>query len=463
MSDKRKLLKQIPKMDELLQDDNICAAISHYGKNTMTTSLRDSVEMLRTEILSGLSDEPNAAYIIARAIDIAEKNSRMSLRKVINATGTILHTNLGRARLSDRACEAVMDVAKNYSNLEYNIKEGKRGERYDAVTGLLQELTGAESSLVVNNNAAAVLLALSALAKDKRVIVSRGEQVEIGGMFRVPEIMNQSNSILVEVGCTNKTHLRDYESAIDENSVLLKVHTSNYKIIGFTEEVELKSLSDLGKKHNIPVIYDMGSGSLIDFSAYGIHGEPTVKKCVADGAGVVTFSGDKLLGGPQAGIILGSKHYIEIMKKHPLTRAFRVDKMTIAALEATLREYLEEDRAIKNIPVLDQITSNKDDVKKKAETLYKMFMAKYKDINITLAEDKATIGGGSMPGQFIDTYCLQIPPGKLSVNEMEKALRMLPVPIVARIANDMLILDMLTMDEGDFEYIAAGLGEFYAD
>ena len=459
MSDKKELLKQIPKMDELLLNDKTREAIVYYGKNTMTDALRGAVEAIRTEILSGGADAPNAERIIKHAIKLAKTNSRMNLRKVINATGTILHTNLGRAKLSASACEAVMDVAKNYSNLEYNIEEGKRGERYDAVSDLLRELTGAESSLVVNNNAAAVLLALSALAKEKRVIVSRGEQVEIGGMFRVPEIMNQSNSILVEVGCTNKTHYSDYEAAIDENSVLLKVHTSNYKIIGFTEEVELKSLVELGKKHDIPVIYDMGSGSFVDFSAYGTHGEPTVRKCVDDGADVVTFSGDKLLGGPQAGIILGSKEYIDIMKKHPLTRAFRVDKMTIAALEATLREYLEEGRAIKNIPVLNQITSNKDDVKKKAKKLHKMIMGKYKDAKVSLIEDKATIGGGSMPGQFIDTYCLQISPGKLSVNEMEKALRMLEIPIVARIANDTLVLDMLTVDEADFAYIAGSVSE----
>jgi len=459
MSDKKELLKQIPKMDELLLNDKTREAIVYYGKNTMTDALRGAVEAIRTEILSGGADAPNAERIIKHAIKLAKTNSRMNLRKVINATGTILHTNLGRAKLSASACVAVMDLAKNYSNLEYNIEEGKRGERYDAVSDLLRELTGAESSLVVNNNAAAVLLALSALAKEKRVIVSRGEQVEIGGMFRVPEIMNQSNSILVEVGCTNKTHYSDYEAAIDENSVLLKVHTSNYKIIGFTEEVELKSLVELGKKHDIPVIYDMGSGSFVDFSAYGTHGEPTVRKCVDDGADVVTFSGDKLLGGPQAGIILGSKEYIDIMKKHPLTRAFRVDKMTIAALEATLREYLEEGRAIKNIPVLNQITSNKDDVKKKAKKLHKMIMGKYKDAKVSLIEDKATIGGGSMPGQFIDTYCLQISPGKLSVNEMEKALRMLEIPIVARIANDTLVLDMLTVDEADFAYIAGSVSE----
>jgi len=459
MTDRKELLKKIPKMDELLLEDKTCEAILHYGKNTMTAALRGAANALRTEILAGSVDEPNTQRIIEHAIKLAETKSCMNLRKVINATGTILHTNLGRARLSENACAAVMDVSKNYSNLEYNIEEGKRGERYDAVSDLLCELTGAESSLVVNNNAAAVLLALSALAKSKRVIVSRGEQVEIGGMFRVPEIMNQSNSILVEVGCTNKTHLKDYEAALDENSVLLKVHTSNYKIIGFTEEVDLKSLVDLGKSRNIPVIYDMGSGSFIDFSVYGIHGEPTVSKCVADGADVITFSGDKLLGGPQAGIILGSKYYIDIMKKHPLTRAFRVDKMTLAALEATLREYLEEGRALMNIPVLNQITSDKDDVMKKAKSLREMLVSMYKDAEINLISDRATIGGGSMPGQFINTYCLQISPGKFSVNEMEKRLRMLEVPIVARIANDTLILDMLTIDESDFEYIALSIGE----
>ena len=457
MIDKNNLLKKIPKMDELLLDPKVGEAISDYGKNTITASLRDALDLLRTSILAGSSQEPDAASIIEHALELALKSSRRNLRKVINATGTILHTNLGRARLSESACEAVIDVAKNYSNLEYNIEAGKRGERYDAVSELLRELTGAEDSLVVNNNAAAVLLALSALAKGKRVIVSRGEQVEIGGMFRVPEIMNQSNSILVEVGCTNKTHLSDYEAAIDDNSVLLKVHTSNYKIIGFTEEVATKDLAELGKKHNVPVIYDMGSGSFIDFAAYGIHGEPTVKKCVEDGADVVTFSGDKLLGGPQAGIILGSKKYINIMKKHPLTRAFRVDKMTISALEATLREYLEEDRALKNIPVLSQITSAKADVKIKAELLYKILKNKYPDADISLTEDKATIGGGSMPGQFIDTYCVQIQPDILSVNDMERELRKLDTPIIARIANDALILDVLTIDEDDFEYIARSI------
>ena len=453
------LLKKLPKVDELLLDSAVAEAIAAYGRSAMLTALRASIEAVRGEILAGGKTEPDAVRIIEEALKSCKLNSRMNLRKVINATGTILHTNLGRARLSDKALAAVCDVARNYSNLEYNIEEGRRGERYDAVSGLLRELTGAEDSLVVNNNAAAVLLALSALAKDKRVIVSRGEQVEIGGMFRVPEIMQQSGSVLVEVGCTNKTHLSDYAAAIDESSVLLKVHTSNYKIIGFTEEVALKDLADLGKSHEIPLIYDLGSGSLIDFALYGIYGEPSVKKSVADGADVLTFSGDKLLGGPQAGIILGSKKYIDIMKKHPLTRAFRVDKMTIAALEATLREYPEEGRALQNIPVLRQITADKDGLLMKAKLLHKMIAARSPKADVRLKEDRAAIGGGSMPGQFIDTCCLEIRARGLSANDVERRLRKLGTPIIVRIADEAVILDVLTIDEEDFEYISGSICE----
>jgi len=459
MAEKKDLLKKLPKVDDLLLNGIVAEALMHYGRAVVLDALRSSVEFVRTEILSGVEKEPDAALIIEEALKFCKLNSRMNLRKVINATGTILHTNLGRARLCESACAAVVDVARNYSNLEYNVREGMRGERYDAVSGLLCELTGAESSLVVNNNAAAVLLALSALAKDKRVVVSRGEQVEIGGMFRVPEIMSQSGSFLVEVGCTNKTHLSDYKDALDDNSVLLKVHTSNYKIIGFTEEVALKDLSELGKNHNVPVIYDLGSGSLIDFAPYGIHGEPNIRSCVSDGVDVITFSGDKLLGGPQAGIVLGSKEYIDIMKKHPLTRAFRVDKMTIAALEATLREYLEESRALKNIPVLAQITADKESLFPKAKLLSEMIVALGAKADVTVIEDKAAIGGGSMPGQFIETYCVEVKPYALSVNSLESALRKLDTPIIARISNDALILDILTIDEDDFEYISGSIVE----
>jgi len=458
---KNELLKKIPKMDELLTEGKIIASIEEFGRNTTLEALRKSVDSLRENILKGQVEEFDNSRVIEDAIDICRKGSIRNLRKVINATGTILHTNLGRSRLSEKACEAVIDVAKNYSNLEYNIEKGSRGERYDAVTDLLKKLTGAESSLVVNNNAAAVLLALSAVAKDKRVIVSRGEQVEIGGMFRVPEIMEQSGSHLVEVGTTNKTHLSDYEKQLDENSVILKVHTSNYKIIGFTQDVPLKELAELGKKNNLPVIYDLGSGSLVDFSSIGIHDEPTVQKVVADGADIVTFSGDKLLGGPQAGIIVGSEKYINIMKKHPLTRAMRIDKMTIAALEATLREYPEEDRALKNIPVLGQILSEPSKLQEKAERLNALLEGYNEVISACVIKDKGAIGGGSMPGHVIDTYCVELKSESINPNAMEMQLRAFDIPVIARISNNALILDVLTIDEEDFGYLAACIKQLY--
>ena len=451
---KNELLKKLPKIDDLLMDSRVCACIEEFGRNTTVEALRESVDFLREGILNGQVESVDNSIVVENALEICKKRALRTLRKVINATGTILHTNLGRSRLSEKACEAVIDVAKNYSNLEYNIEKGSRGERYDAVTDLLKKLTGAESSLVVNNNAAAVLLALSAVAHNKRVIVSRGEQVEIGGMFRVPEIMEQSGSHLVEVGTTNKTHLRDYESKLDENSVILKVHTSNYKIIGFTQEVEVKDLAQLGKKHNLPVIYDLGSGSLVDFGCIGIHDEPTVQKTVADGADIVTFSGDKLLGGPQAGIIVGSEKYINMMKKHPLTRAMRIDKMTIAALEATLREYLEEDRVLKNIPVLGQILSNPYELQEKAVRLNALIDGCNESISASIIKDKGAIGGGSMPGHVIDTYCIELKSETINPNAMEMQLRQFSVPVIARISNNALILDVLTIDSEDFDYVA---------
>jgi len=458
---KNELLKKLPKIDELLVEAEIAECIELFGRNTTLEALRKSVDSIRADILAGKIEDFDNAVVINNALEICRKSAQRNLRKVINATGTILHTNLGRSRLSKSACDAVIDVAKNYSNLEYNIEKGSRGERYDAVTDLLKKLTGAESSLVVNNNAAAVLLALSAVAKDKRVIVSRGEQVEIGGMFRVPEIMEQSGSHLVEVGTTNKTHLRDYESKIDENSVILKVHTSNYKIIGFTQDVSLKELSELGEKKNLPVIYDLGSGSLVDFGCVGIHDEPTVQKSVADGADIVTFSGDKLLGGPQAGIIVGKEKYINMMKKHPLTRAMRIDKMTIAALEATLREYPEEDRAVKNIPVLGQILSDSDELCKKAEKLHKLINGCNREIISKVIKDKGTIGGGSMPGHVIDTYCIELKSENINPNSMELQMRGFDIPVIARISNNALILDILTIDEEDFDYLAGCIKQLY--
>ncbi|MBE6010945.1 MAG: L-seryl-tRNA(Sec) selenium transferase [Lachnospiraceae bacterium] len=451
----KELLKKLPKMDQLLSDEKVILEIEKGNRVMMTDALRKSLDYFRNEILSGnMTEEVLKEYIIGKAFFIFEDDMEMNLKPVINATGTILHTNLGRSRLSKAACEAVYNISSSYSNLEYDIEKGERGERYDAVTDIILKLTGAESALVVNNNAAAVLLILSALAKDKDVIVSRGEQVEIGGKFRVPDIMEQSGSRLVEVGTTNKTHLSDYEDKINENSVLLKVHTSNFKLIGFTEEVELKELSKLSKKHGIPLVYDLGSGAMIDFEAYGIYGEPCVRKSVEDDPDVICFSGDKLLGGPQAGIIIGRKKYIDIMKKHPLTRAFRIDKMTLAALEATLKEYIDEKNAIKNIPILSRILANKSELHERAKRLYEIIALKSPELNLSIEEDKGQIGGGSMPGLTIDTAVISINHAILSPNEIERRLRHFEKPIICRISRESVILDLLTIDDEDFDYIA---------
>lgn len=451
----KELLKKLPKMDQLLSDEKVILEIEKGNRVLITDALRKSLDYFRNELLSGnITEEVLKEDIIENAFSIFKEDMEMNLKPVINATGTILHTNLGRSRLSKSACDAVYNISLSYSNLEYDIEKGERGERYDAVTDIILKLTGAEGALVVNNNAAAVLLILSALAKDKDVIVSRGEQVEIGGKFRVPDIMEQSGSRLVEIGTTNKTHLSDYEEKINENCVLLKVHTSNFKLIGFTEEVELKELSKLAKKHDIPLVYDLGSGAMINFEDYGIYGEPCIKKTVEDDPDIICFSGDKLLGGPQAGIIIGRKKYIDMMKKHPFTRAFRIDKMTLAALEATLREYVDEKNAIKNIPILSRILANKEELRERAEKLYKLIALKSPDLDLSVEEDKGQIGGGSMPGLTIDTAVIAINHTTLSSNEIEKRLRHFEKPIICRISRESVILDLLTIDDEDFDYIA---------
>lgn len=449
------MLRLLPKMDEILNHPEIIALCEELGKPVVTGAVRQAIEDKRKCILDGGTTPPDVLGIICAAKEISWRKLKRNLRKVINATGTVLHTNLGRSRLSDKAVQAVTEVAGNYSNLEYNLEKGFRGERYDCLTGVITELTGAEAALVVNNNAAAVLLVLSALAKGKRVIVSRGEQVEIGGMFRVPDIMDQSGSILVEVGTTNKTHAIDYEANIDENSVLLKVHTSNFKLIGFTEDVDIKTLKEIGERHNVPLIYDLGSGSLINFESYGILGEPDVISSVKDGADIICFSGDKLLGGPQAGIIIGKKAYIDIIKKHPLTRAFRVDKMTLVALEATILEYYDEKAAVNNIPSLKSILSGGEVVKKRAESLYNKIKSLNNDVCCDIVSSKGTIGGGSMPGLLIDSYCVGIKDKSKSVNTLEKLLRFAEVPVIARISDELLLIDMLTIDDEDLDYIAS--------
>ena len=353
------LLRAIPKVTELYDLPEVSDLREHYASSSVTEWIRTVLEQLRSAILSGeVTTLPTLEELGDRICRVAARESLPSLRPVINATGVILHTNLGRGCLSDRAADAVYDIARGYSTLEYNVEAGHRGSRHDHVEKLLCRLTGAESAMVVNNNAAAVMLILSTLAQGGEVITSRGELVEIGGSFRVPDIMELCGCHLREVGTTNKTHLSDYERAIGEQTrALLKVHTSNYRIVGFTESLPLSDIVALGCRTGLPVVEDLGSGSLVDLEHYGIHDEPTVQNSIRAGVDVVSFSGDKLLGGPQAGIILGKKPYIDRMKRHPLARAIRVDKMTIAALWATLTTYQDLHRAEQEIPTLAMLAA----------------------------------------------------------------------------------------------------------
>ncbi|BAU23020.1 selenocysteine synthase [Caldimicrobium thiodismutans] len=384
-----------------------------------------------------------------------EDYHRPHLRRVINATGIIIHTNLGRAPLPSAAIIHLLDIGPHYSNLEYNLEEGKRGSRYEHVEGILRELTNAEGALVVNNNASAVLISLNTLAQGKEVIVSRGELVEIGGSFRIPEVMRWAGCILKEVGTTNKTHLHDYENAINENTaLLLKVHKSNYAIVGFTKEVSTEELVALGKKRGLPVMEDLGSGCFIDFSKYGLSKEPTVQEVVKAGVDVVTFSGDKLLGGPQAGIILGKKEFIERIRKNPLNRAIRIDKFTLAMLEYILKLYRDEAIAINNIPVLEMIFSKPDDIKKKAQRLKRNINALGLPLeDLKIVQTTAKTGGGALPLLDLPSYGVALKIKDLSPQGLHERLRKANPPIIAIAEEDYLVFDARCLFDQDLNII----------
>lgn len=457
--DKKKLFAMLPSVDEVLGNEKIKNIIETYPRALVLDSIREIIDEKRKLIIS-LDEKSeitdiNLKNIVEESIERVVLNYSLSLEKVINGTGVILHTNLGRSLLSESIKEDIWKIASRYSNLEYNIDNGKRGSRYTHLVQMIKKLTKAEDVLVVNNNAAAVLLILNTLAKDGEAIVSRGELVEVGGAFRIPSIMSLSGTKLVEVGATNKTHTDDYEDAINENTkVLMKVHTSNYKILGFTESVEIKELSNLSKQYNIPLIEDLGSGVFIDLSKYGLSYEPTILDSINQGADIVTFSGDKMLGGPQAGIIVGKKVYIEKMKKNQLTRALRVDKMTIGALEATLRLYLDEGKAIKEIPTLRMLTYTLDELNEKSKRLYKILLNLNLDIDINIENGFSQVGGGSMPTENLDTYLISIIPKNMSVSSLERKLRLSDSHIIGRIYENKYLLDVRTIFEDEFEDIA---------
>ena len=441
------LLRSIPKVDELLEK----ARRYHYGENYIKDAVRAELDVLRQDILSGARQElPGEEALLAAIHARAEAMRRPSLRRVVNGTGIVLHTNLGRAPLASGAAAAAEAASRRYCTLEYNLESGSRGSRYSHVEGLLCRLTGAESALVVNNNAAAVLLILSALTAGGEVVVSRGELVEIGGAFRVPEIMESCGARLREVGTTNKTHLYDYERVINgETKALMKVHTSNYRIIGFSETPALSELVELGHQNGLPVIEDLGSGCLFDLNAFGIHGEPTVQESLRAGVDVVSFSGDKLLGGPQAGIILGKKKHLDILKKHPLNRAMRVDKMTLAALEATLQNY-ESNR--REVPVLAMLAAEKAELEAKAMQLCSTIRTAGRNCSVVPCESR--VGGGSVPGQSLPSFAAA-PAGE--ANALEEMLRNRDVPIIGRIHEGRFLLDVRTLQTEDFPLIAEAL------
>ena len=450
----KELLRKIPKVDELLRSPALTEAVAQYGDHAVTEAIRAELDALRQGILQEqITALPEHRDLCRQIGKYAERASLPSFRTVINGTGILLHTNLGRACLSDKAAKAVYEASRSYSNLEYDLETGKRGSRYSHVEAILCRLTGAESALVVNNNAAAVLLVLSALTQGGQVIVSRGELVEIGGSFRIPEIMESCGAQLKEVGATNKTHLTDYERAITEQTkALMKVHTSNYRIIGFSQTPALADLVELGNTHKLPVIEDLGSGCLLDLNRFGIHDEPSVQDSLRAGVDVVSFSGDKLLGGPQAGIILGKKKYLDILKKHPLNRAMRVDKMTLAALEATLRSY--ENGSEEEIPIIGMLAASEATLQQKAEKLAALLHAA--EIKAEIVPTEGRVGGGSVPNHNLPSYAVAF--GQ-DVNALEEKLRRVNPPIVGRIHEGKYLLDVRTLFEEDFHTIVEALKE----
>ncbi len=463
MDDKQKaLLKNLPKIDEVLAVLEKRGTLSRAPREKVLETIRDVVGGIRSAILAGgwdgaqtLTSESAADAVAARI----ERLHEYSLRRVINATGIILHTNLGRAPLCKEALERIVEVSRGYSNLEFDLASGKRGLRYDHVREILCELTGAEDALVVNNNAAAVLLVLGTLARGREAIVSRGELIEIGGEFRIPEVMERSGAVLREVGATNRTHLSDYERAIHENTALImKVHTSNFRIVGFAEEVPVPELVALGSRRGIPVMNDLGSGCFLRLEKYGLQREPTVAEAVKEGADVITFSGDKLLGGPQAGIIVGKRDLLEAIKRNPLNRALRIDKLTLAALEATAKLYLNERDAVAGLRSLTALTEPVEAAARRAGRLVRMLKREnFPGVTLSLRKGSSMSGGGSLPTQQIPTVLVALRSEGLSAARIDEKLRALPVPVVARIAEDEILFDPRTLSADELPEVRSAL------
>jgi L-seryl-tRNA(Ser) seleniumtransferase len=460
--EKQKLLSGLPSVDELLKSPSGLHWLAGFPRRIVVEAVRTVVAARREAILGGAAADLSLEAIDGDIQEQLRILSSFSLRRVINATGIVIHTNLGRSVLSERILGNVVNAAGGYSNLEYDLAAGGRGQRHTHTQRLLSEITGAEDALIVNNNAAAVLLCLNTLAKGREVIVSRGELVEIGGSFRVPDVMSASGACLREVGTTNKTHPHDYAKAVNENTaLLLKVHQSNYRIVGFTKDVKIGEVLDLGRQHDLPVMYDLGSGCLIDLRPYGIHDEPSVPELVKTGVDILTFSGDKLLGGPQGGIIVGRKKYLEKIRKNPLARAVRVDKFTIAAFEATLMEYLDPDNAKRAIPTLQMLLQSPDEVRARARKIASGLRRLIGQEKIEVVRDASKAGGGSLPEAEFETFAVSLKPAALSVNELDEQLRKCSPPVIARIRGNALLLDARTIRNHEVQTLVKAVGSAF--
>ncbi|HAL30064.1 MAG TPA: L-seryl-tRNA(Sec) selenium transferase [Coriobacteriia bacterium] len=457
--DTNTLLRSLPKVDELFKREDVAALDATHGRPLTLEALREALDATRAAVRAGEIAEVSADAIAADAAAWLALKARRSLRRVINATGIVVHTNLGRSPLAETAIEAVAEVARGYSTLEYDVPSGQRGSRHVHVEELICRLTGAEAAMAVNNNASAVLLGLAALARRKEAIVSRGQLVEIGGSFRIPDIMRESGAKMVEIGTTNKTHLRDYKNAITSRTgLMLKVHTSNYRVVGFTEEVSLEELVALGAEHGVPVFEDQGSGVLIDLARFGLPGEPTIGAAVGAGADLVSASGDKLLGGPQAGILAGKREVIAKLKKHPLARAVRLDKMTLAALEVTLRLYLDERRLFAEVPTLRMLTMTQAELERRAGRLADAITSTCGEAyDVATAADTSRAGGGALPMKDIPTTVVTLTPRQGSATSLEERLRLGEPAVIARIKDDRLLLDPRTLREDEDPEVASAL------
>ncbi|MBU4355073.1 MAG: L-seryl-tRNA(Sec) selenium transferase [Proteobacteria bacterium] len=463
------LLRQLPQVDDLLRHPELAPAIGPLPRllaaavvRRVLATARQTINAEPPEGLPPRLDEPALLQDLREALLAAAKPR---LRRVVNATGVVIHTNLGRSPLGEAALAQIQEVAAHYSTLEYDLARGARGSRHDHLEGVVQELTGAGGVLVVNNNAAAVLLALNTLAAGKEVVISRGQLVEIGGSFRLPEIMAASGAILREVGTTNKTYLKDFEKAItSETAVLLKVHPSNFRILGFTHEVTLAEMVDLGRRYGLKVVEDLGSGCLVDLSRYGLEREPTVQETLKAGADLVLFSGDKLLGGPQAGLVLGNKEVVGALRNNPMTRALRPDKMTLAALEATLRLYLEEPRALAEIPTLRMLTRPVAELDRAARALARRVRRRFgASLKVEVVESEGRAGGGALPQASLPSRALTLAVASLAPQELEARLRQAGTPVIGRVEHGVVWLDVRTLLPGDQAAIMAALEEVLAD